>query len=170
MVHIGLTADFGRQLFQWDGATENMKEPRNLIGQFDLTKREMPELVMQTAEPDSTQESIQLMIKILDSTYVKADLKQVANNTSQMNAEERTVLLSLLKDFEELVYGNLGDWSTEPVNLEINPYSKPFNSRYYPVPRINKNVFSKGAESPSTNKSTNTSTAEPIRHACIYYL
>ena len=39
--------------------------------------------------------------------------------------------------------GNLGDWDTEPVDLEIKPDSKPFNSRYYPVPRIKKKTFQK---------------------------
>ena len=46
MVHLGLTADFKRQVLQWDGATVHMKESRNLIGQSDLTKREMREVVM----------------------------------------------------------------------------------------------------------------------------
>ena len=68
---------------------------------------------------------------------MKADLKQVVNKVSHLNAEERTLLLSLLEDFEDLFDGNLGKWSTDSVDLELNPYSKPFNSRYYPVPRIN---------------------------------
>ena len=92
---------------------------------------------MQTAEPASTQESNDQMVKILDSTYAKAD------NISQINDEERTLLLSLIKDFEDLFGGTLDDWTTEPFNLEINPDSKPFNSRYYPVPRINKETFRK---------------------------
>ena len=29
------------------------------------------------------------------------------------------------------------------MNLELNPDPKPFNSRYYPVPRINKEKFRK---------------------------
>ena len=45
----------------------------------------------------------------------KAYLKQVVN-ASHLNAEERTLLLSLLKDFEDLVDGTLGDWSTDPVS------------------------------------------------------
>ena len=55
------------------------------------------------------------MVKILDSTYVKADLKQVANNATQLNAEEITRLLSFLEDFADLFDGTLGDWATEPV-------------------------------------------------------
>ena len=39
--------------------------------------------------------------------------------------------------------GNLGNWATDPVNLELNPDSKPFNIRYYPVPIINKEKFEK---------------------------
>ena len=60
-----------------------------------------------------------------------------------MNAEEITLLLSLLEYFEDLFDGTLVNWSTEPVNLELNPNSKPFNIRYYPVPRINKEIFRK---------------------------
>ena len=83
------------------------------------------------------------MVKILNSTYAKAELKKVANNKTQLNDEERTMLLSLLEDFEHLFDGTLGDWATEPGNLELNLYSKPFDSRYYPVPKINKWKISK---------------------------
>ena len=64
-----------------------MKEPRNLLGQSDLTKREMRDVVMKTAEPASTLEATARMVKILDSNYVKADLEQVVPNTSQINSE-----------------------------------------------------------------------------------
>ena len=56
------------------------------------------------------------MVKIIYSTYAKADLKQVVN-ASQLNSEERTLLLRLLEDFEDLFDGTLGDWATEPVDL-----------------------------------------------------
>ena len=77
------------------------------------------------------------MVKILDSKDEKADIEQVVN-ASQLNAEERTFLLSLFEYFEDLFDGTLGDWATEPVDLELNPDSKAFNSRYCPVPRINR--------------------------------
>ena len=83
------------------------------------------------------------MVKILYSTYAKADLKQVANNETHLNAEEITLLLILLEDFKEFSDGNLGDWATDTVNLKLNPDSKPFNSRYYPVPRTNNIFFRK---------------------------
>ena len=39
--------------------------------------------------------------------------------------------------------GTLGDWATVPADLELKPGSKPFNSRYYPVPNNNKEIFRK---------------------------
>ena len=83
------------------------------------------------------------IIKIFDSTYVKSDLEQVAANTIQLNDEERTQLLSLLEAFGDLFGGTLGDWDTEPVDLEVKSVSKPFNGKYYPVPIINKETFHK---------------------------
>ena len=37
--------------------------------------------------------------------------------------------------------GTLCDWTTDPIDLELNPDSKPFNSIYYLVPIINKETF-----------------------------
>ena len=103
----------------------------------------MREVVMQTAEPDSTWEATERKVKIIYSTYAEESLKQVVNKAIQMNAEEITMLLSLPEDFEDLFDGTLGDWATELVELELNPDPKPFNSRYFPVPIINKETFRK---------------------------
>ena len=39
------------------------------------------------------------MVEILYIIYAKSDLEQVLANASQINSEERTLLLILLKDF-----------------------------------------------------------------------
>ena len=109
MVQLGLTANFKRQFLQWDGATVHIKQTRIFLEQSDLTKREMRKVVMQTAEPDSTREATDHMVKIFDSNVLKADLKQVADNEIKLNSEERTLLLSLLQDFKELFDVTLGD-------------------------------------------------------------
>ena len=57
------------------------------------------------------------MVKILDGAYENVYLKQVADNSTQLNAEERTQLLRILKDFKDLFDGTLGDWDTEPIDL-----------------------------------------------------
>ena len=44
MVQLGLPADFKRQVHQWNGATVPMKEPSGLLGELDLTSRDMREM------------------------------------------------------------------------------------------------------------------------------
>ena len=68
---------------------------------------------------------------------MKADLRQLAANTIHLHSEEITELLRLLEYFEDLFDGTLGDWDTEPVDLDLNPGYKPFNSKCYLVPIIN---------------------------------
>ena len=53
MVQLGLTANFKRQVCQWDGATVNMKEPSRLREKSDRTKRKIRKVVIQTEESDS---------------------------------------------------------------------------------------------------------------------
>ena len=72
MVQLCLMAKFKRQVLQWDGATIHMKEPRNLLGQSNITKSKMREVAMQIAEPSSTRGATERMVKILDRTYADA--------------------------------------------------------------------------------------------------
>ena len=65
MVQLGLKAEFGRLLLEWENTSIPMKEPGNLLGQLDLTKRKMQEVVINTAEPDSTREANAMVVKYL---------------------------------------------------------------------------------------------------------
>ena len=114
-----------------------------MLGKPDLNKREMHDVVMRTEEPDSTRDATKRLVKIRGSTYARAELNHAANNAIHMNAEERTQLLRILEYFKDLFDGTLGDWATQPVDLEPIPGSKLFNSKYYPAPRINKENFFK---------------------------
>ena len=60
-----------------------------------------------------------------------------------MNDEEINQLVRLLKFFGYLSDVTLGDWDSYLINLELNTYSKLFNCKYYPFPRINKDTFHK---------------------------
>ena len=82
MVQLSLTADCRGQVHQWEGTILHMKEPSGLLGQSDLNNHKMREVCMKTVEPDSTREAPGLIVKILNSTYAKADLKMVANNAT----------------------------------------------------------------------------------------
>ena len=102
ILQIGLTDKFKCQVLQRYVTTVHRKEPINLLGQSGIPKSEMCEVVIQTAEPYSTQEATVIMVQILYITYAMAYLKQVADNITYLNTEEITILFSLLDDFKDL--------------------------------------------------------------------
>ena len=56
----------------------------------------MSEVAIQTVETVSTSKATTRLEKILDSTYVKTELEQVAGNATHLNTGEITKLLKLL--------------------------------------------------------------------------
>ena len=82
-------------------------------------------------------------MKIIYSTYVKANIEQVADTANHLNIEERNQLLSLLKKVEDLYDITLRYWVKDPLDLELNPYSKLSNWKYCPFRIINKKTFRK---------------------------
>ena len=82
MVQLGLSPYFKCQVLQWDDVTLSTKEPSGLLGKSDLTSCKMCEVIIHTAEPVSTREATEILIKILDIIYAKADHKQAADNTT----------------------------------------------------------------------------------------
>ena len=90
-------------------------------------------------EPMSTKKATQRVVEILDANYEKADLQAVVDATGpHLSLHDKNKLLELLKEFEELFDGTLGDWRTEPVSFELKEGAKPYHGRPYPVPKIRK--------------------------------
>ena len=61
----------------------------------------------------------QRAVKILDANYKKADLQTVVTNCTQLNSIEKNKLLELLKKFEPLFDGTLGNWRPKPVSFQL---------------------------------------------------
>ena len=52
-----------------------------------------------------------------------------------LNTDEKQKLHRLLAKFSHLFDGTLGNWKTDPVELELkNKDEKPYHSKPYPVP------------------------------------
>ena len=98
VVQLVLLVEFNHQVLQWNGITAPMKELISLLGQSYLTIDEMRELVIQTAEIVLTREDNERLLKLLRINYAKENLKQVANNKTQLNAEERINYIGSLKN------------------------------------------------------------------------
>ena len=146
MVRLGLTTNFNFQVLKYDGATVPMKGPRGILGKSDLNMRNMHEVVMHTAEPASNGEATERLVKILEITYAKANLKHVADNATHLNADKRTQLLRLLEDLKDLFDSTLGDWDTESVNhiwdLPVLHYHKILVIHPYPFLVVITQLFS----------------------------
>ena len=107
-------------------------------------------------------------MKILDSTYEKEDLENVSAKETQLNAEERTQIIGILKDFEDLFGGTLGDWEIYPIGIELKTNYKTLNCKYNPLPSINKETIIKEIDT-YRNRSVSYGKKFSIRYSCIYY-
>ena len=62
-------------------------------------------------KPISTKNDTQRVVEILDANYEKADLQAVVDAIwPHLSLQDKNKLLELLKEFEELFNGTLGDW------------------------------------------------------------
>ena len=98
---------------------------------------------MLTSEPDSTREATERVFKILNNTYAKSDLDNVAASVVQIYKNQCKKLSSLLKEVEDLFDGTLVKWDTTPVDLEVKTGYEPLNAIYCMVQNTNKETFVK---------------------------
>ena len=67
-------------------------------------------------EPQSTQDATKCVARILDAKYQKADLQSIVrDNCKHQSTNQQKKLLQLLKKYELLFDGTLGDWKTKLV-------------------------------------------------------
>ena len=72
---------------------------------------------------------------IVDNKYCPADLNTIVKNCKVLDNSEKSTLLKLLNKFKHLFDGTLGNWKTDPVELELkNKDEKPYHAKPYPVP------------------------------------
>jgi hypothetical protein len=98
-------------------------------------------------EPQSTQDATKRATRILDAKYSKADLQSVVrDNCKHLSANQQKKLLQLLKKYESLFGGTLGDWKTKPASFQLKEGASPYHGRALPVPKIHKDTFIKEVE------------------------
>jgi hypothetical protein len=79
-------------------------------------------------EPQSTQDATKHVTRILDAKYQKADLQSlVRDKIKHLSAEQQKKLLQLLRKYESLFDGTLGDWKTKPVSFQLKEGVSPYN-------------------------------------------
>ena len=143
LVKLGIDIRFTDQTIKWEDMLVPMKAFAPGKDHKSLSNKEIRASIAQIAEPISTREATERVVRILDSNYAKANLDEVAEAATNLTEAERSMLLDLLKEFEDLFDGTLGQWNTAPVEIELKPDVKPVSARWYPVPHINKETFRK---------------------------
>jgi hypothetical protein len=98
-------------------------------------------------ELQSTQDATQRATQIVDAKYSKADLQSVVrDNCKHLHANQQKKLLKLLKKYELLFDGTLGDWKTKSVSFQVKEGVSPYHSQAFPVPKIHKETLIKEVE------------------------
>ncbi len=98
-------------------------------------------------EPQSSQDAIEHAMRILDAKYSKADLQSVVrDNCKHLSTNQQKKLLQLLKRYELLFDGTLGDWKTKPVSFQLKDGVSPYHGQAFPIPKLHKETLIKKVE------------------------
>ena len=65
------------------------------------------------------------MKHILDANYYKADIKPIAESSTNLDLQERNELYTLLNKYECFFHGNLGTWYVKPYDIKLKPDAEP---------------------------------------------
>ena len=124
MHEIGIDICFSAAEVSWDNASIPMQS-------VDKSTEELEILFAQ--EPlTKNAERIQ---NIVESKYCLADLRKFATGCNLLSTNQQEKLHKLLKMFAHLFHGTLGNWKTNPVDLELKDKNeKPYHAKPYPVP------------------------------------
>ncbi len=98
-------------------------------------------------EPQSTQDATKCVTWILDAKYQKADLQSIIrDDCKHLSADQQKKLLQLLKKYELLFDGTLGDWKTKPVSFQLKEGVSPYHGQAFLVPKVHKDTIRKEVE------------------------
>jgi hypothetical protein len=94
----------------------------------------------------ATKQLTKRAVQILDSKYEANDMSKVVAEQAGLNTCQKAALHALLSKYKSLFNGELGDWDSSPVSIELQPNAKPFHARAYPVPQIHEAAMKREVE------------------------
>jgi hypothetical protein len=126
MKEFGIILNFRDKMITIDEIILPMRNINNLQGSSML--RAIRHIHSLTMEPQSTQDATKCATQILDAKYSKADLQSfVRGNCKHLKVDQQKKLLHLLKKYELLFDGTLGDWKTKPVSFKLKEGASPYH-------------------------------------------
>jgi hypothetical protein len=70
----------------------------------------------------------------------------IKENCKHLSADQQKKLLQLLKKYESLFDGTLGDWRTKPLSFQLRDGVSPYHGQAFTVPKIHKDIIIKEVE------------------------
>ena len=130
---LGIVIDFEKGLIKWNEAQTRMKNANLRDGK----------VVYAIDDSRQVQLATKRVKKILDAKYEKANLVEVVRKCTHLSENERVPLLTLLRRYEPMFDGTLGQWRGEDFKIELKEGVKPYYSSPYPVPKIHEETMKK---------------------------
>jgi hypothetical protein len=126
MHEIGIDICFSAAEVRWDNASMSMQSVDESTEQFE-------QQLLFTQDPLTTvDERIQ---NIVESKYCPAELNKIVSECKLLSTNQQERLYKLLNKFAHLFDRTLGNWKTDPVDLELKDKNeKPYHAKPYPVP------------------------------------
>jgi hypothetical protein len=129
----GIIMNFNDHKVTWDTDTIPM-EDRGTLSSVEA----LIEVYMSANEPQTLRDEYSRATEILDAEYkqVSTSLDDVIKTCENLHVEEQHQLNALPQKYEHLFDGTLGEFSMEPISLQLmDPNCKPIHARAYTVPR-----------------------------------
>jgi hypothetical protein len=125
MKEFGIILNFRDKMITIDETILPMRDINKLQGASVLkVLRHNHSLAM---ESQRTQDATNRAMQILDANYKKADL-----NCKHLKVDQQKQLLQLLKKYESLFDGTLGDWKTKPVSFQLKEGASLYHGQAFP--------------------------------------
>ena len=127
---LGIVLDFQNKTINWNDYVTPMKDP--------LSRAGIDYAVLDSYAVQSETERIK---RILDAKYEKANLVEVTESANHLTDVEQKGLLKLLRKFEALFDGQLGQWKGENYDIELKPDAKPYHARPFAIPKVHEGTL-----------------------------
>jgi hypothetical protein len=98
------------------------------------------------SEPEHAHAANKRQTRILDANYEAADLKEVVKSISTIDDIERNRILLLLRKYEHLFDGTLGNFETSEVKVDLKDDAKPYHAKAFTVPNTLKHQIERLVE------------------------
>jgi hypothetical protein len=116
MKKYGIILDFKDKMINVDEVILPMQNINYLQGSSTLRLLKLNHSL--DMEPHSTQDATKHVTRILYAKYKKADLQSIVrDNCKHLSTDQQKKLLQLLKKYESIIDGTLGDRKTKPVSF-----------------------------------------------------